>query len=375
MLDWYFVQHLPVNIAASLIVISREGRIMQRTSSLAIGALLSISLLAPFAANACTRILSNDSKLGVFASRTMDWPESTEPKLIVFPRGIVRDGGLVGTERQVPGLPAKWKSQHGSVIVSAYGVGTMDGMNEKGLGGHARYLSATDFGARDPKMPGVQSALMLQYVLDNAATVGEAVAMLEKVQVAMAEARGHKASLHLALEDTSGDSAIIEWVGGKKTVHRGRQYKIMTNDPPFDQQLALLKAKDFSKPTSDTPLPGNVKATDRFQRAAYYLQILPEPKSEREAVAGVMAIARNASVPFGAPYAGFGIYNTEYRTAMNLTDRNYYFELSNAPSVVWLNLAKLDFSPGAPVMMLDPNDVNLAGDVTGKFQKIETAPF
>jgi penicillin V acylase-like amidase (Ntn superfamily) len=61
---------------------------------------------------------------------------------------------------------------------------------------------------------------------------------------------------------------------------------------------------------------------------------LPEPKDEREAVAGVLAIARNVSVPFGAPYRDFGIYNTEYRTAMNLTNKRYFFELTNQPIVV-----------------------------------------
>lgn len=95
----------------------------------------------------------------------------------------------------------------------------------------------------------------------------------------------------------------------------------MTNDPPYDQQLALLKTLDFSKPSSDMPLPGNVNPRDRFQRADYYMAMLPEPKDEREAVAGVLAIARNVSVPFGAPYKSFGIYNTEYRTVMNLTDK------------------------------------------------------
>lgn len=62
--------------------------------------------------------------------------------------------------------------------------------------------------------------------------------------------------------------------------------------------------------------------------------MLPKPTSEREAVAAILAIARNVSVPFGAPYKGFGIYNTEYRTAMNLTDRRYFFELTTAPNVI-----------------------------------------
>ncbi|MGD9651140.1 MAG: linear amide C-N hydrolase, partial [Candidatus Dadabacteria bacterium] len=40
----------------------------------------------------CTRILWNNNKLAVVVGRTMDWPESTEPVLTVFPRGMERDG-------------------------------------------------------------------------------------------------------------------------------------------------------------------------------------------------------------------------------------------------------------------------------------------
>ena len=58
------------------------------------------------------------------------------------------------------------------------------------------------------------------------------------------------------------------------------------------------------------PLPGNVNAVDRFQRAAYYSALLPTPTSQRQAVASVMAIMRNVSVPFGAPYGDFGVYET-----------------------------------------------------------------
>ena len=64
----------------------------------------------------------------------------------------------------------------------------------------------------------------------------------------MVEANGHKANVHLAMEDASGDSAIVEYIGGKPVVHHGRQYTSMTNDPTYDEQLALLAERDFSKP-------------------------------------------------------------------------------------------------------------------------------
>lgn len=334
-----------------------------------------IAALIATPASPCSRFLWNDNKLGVFVARTMDWPESTEPVITVFPRGIARDGGKLGPDVVVKENPAKWVSKYGSMVTTVYGIGTGDGFNEKGLGIHMLYLNATDFGLRDNSRPAVHAGVWGQYLLDNCTTVTEALEALKGIQVVMVEARGRKATLHLAMEDSTGDSAVVEYLDGKPVIHHGKQYKIMTNDPTYDQQLEPLKKLDFSKPSSDTPLPGNVKATDRFQRMAYFGAMLPEPRNEQEAVASAFAIARNVSVPFGAPYKGFGIYNTEYRTVMNLTKLRYYFELTTSPNVIWADLSKFDLAPGSPVWMLNPDNIDLSGDVTAKFQKAEKAPF
>jgi len=324
---------------------------------------------------ACSRILWNNNKLAIVVGRTMDWPESTEPILTVLPGGMERDGSKLGDTVVVKENPAKWTSKYGSVITTVYGIGTADGVNEKGLGVHMLYLNATDFGPRDQGKAGVHAGLWGQYLLDNAATVTEALQLLEKIQPVMVEVNGHKSTVHLAIEDATGDSAIIEYIDGKPAIHHGGDYRVMTNDPPYDQQLALLKKWDFSEPSSQTPLPGNVSATDRFVRATYYQSLLPEPKNQREAISGVLAVARNVSVPFGAPYKGFGIYNTEYRTAIDLTNKRYFFELTTSPNVVWVDLSKVNLAPGAPVMVLNPDNIALSGDVSDKFTKAKRAPF
>jgi choloylglycine hydrolase len=115
------------------------------------------------------------------------------------------------------------------------------------------------------------------------------------------------------------------------------------------------------------PVPGNVNAVDRFQRAAYFSRLLPDPANEQEAAAGMLAIMRNVSVPFGAPYGEFGVYNTEYRTVCDLANRRYFFELTTAPNVVWTELDRLDLKPAAPVMTLDPYDATLSGNVTDRY--------
>jgi penicillin V acylase-like amidase (Ntn superfamily) len=315
----------------------------------------------------CTRVLWNTNDIAVLAGRSMDWPESTDPLIVAFPRGRQRDGGAVGGHTVIADNPLRWTSTYGSLITTVYGIGTVDGFNERGLAAHALYLQSTDVGPRDPKLPGLHTGLWAQYLLDQAATVPEALALMDGIQLVMVSAHGFDATLHLALEDASGDSAIIEFAGGSAVVHHGREFTLMTNDPAYDDQLKLLDQHDFSHPSRDTPLPGNVNAVDRFQRAAYYSALLPKPESERQAVASVMAIMRNVSVPFGAPYGDFGVYNTEYRTVCDLTNRIYFFELTTSPNTIWVELDKLDINDGAQTQSINPYDESLSGNVSARF--------
>jgi penicillin V acylase-like amidase (Ntn superfamily) len=323
----------------------------------------------------CTRVLWNDNPHATVTARSMDWPTTTQPRLVAMPQGIEHDGQMLAGEPLGFGNPFVWTSTHGSVVTSIYGIGAVEGVNERGLGVHGLYLAATDFGERDAHLPGVHAGLWVQMLLDLAATVGEAVALLSTVQVRPVEIHGFRSNLHLAMQDASGDSAIVELVGGELSIHHGAQYTIMTNDPTFDEQLEMLAAMDFSAPTRDMPLPGNVNARDRFQRAAYYRALLPEPADIREAVAGVLAIVRNCSVPFGAPYGEFGVYNTEYRTVVDSTNRRYFFELTTSPNLMWVDLDAVDLSVGAPARQLDPDDIALSGEVSARLAPLDHAPF
>ncbi|MGX1971159.1 linear amide C-N hydrolase [Streptomyces kronopolitis] len=331
----------------------------------------------------CTRILWNTNGLAVLVGRTMDWPESTDPVLTVFPQGLKRDGGKLVGHTVAGDNPLKWTSRFGSLVTTIYGGGTVDGLNERGLGAHMLYLDQTDLGPGDPNKPALQIALWIQYLLDSAETVAEALDLLDTFQLVMVEMRGFRATVHVALEDASGDSAIIEYVDGEQRVHHDRKYTVMTNEPAFDEQLRLLEQQvqkvrslGHDQPSSEVPLPGNVNAVDRFQRAAYFSALLPKPADERQAVAGILAVTRNASVPFGAPYrtGRFDVYNTEYRTVCDLTDKRYFFELATSPNLLWTELDRFDLSPGAPVMALNPDSIDLAGDVSGQFAQVD-APF
>ena len=147
----------------------------------------------------------------------------------------------------------------------------------------------------------------------------------------------------------------------------------MTNAPAYDEQLKLLSKRDYKNPTMETQVPGNVNPRDRFQRATYFLSVLTKPKTERAGIAGMFGLIRNVSIPFGAPVNG-STFDTEYRTVSDLSNVRYYFELTTAPNVIWVDLKKLNLDAGAPVMTLHPDSLDLNGDVTGRFDAA-AAPF
>jgi penicillin V acylase-like amidase (Ntn superfamily) len=300
----------------------------------------------------CTRMFWSDNSVAKVVSRTMDWAVSDDPVLWAVPEGTIRASG-----------DATWKSRFGVVGMSMWGAGTTDAVNSAGLSAHLLYLASAGYAA--PGSPGaVPNLLWAQWVLDHCATVEEAVGALDDLAVVSVPVRGQDMGCHLALEDASGDSAIVEPVDGKLRVHHDRRYQVMANDPPFDEQQANLRR--YQPFGGDEQVPGGIESIDRFVRASYFLHYLPEPRDIAEAVAGVVNIAGTVSCPPGAPYEDFGVYPTWWTSAIDLTNLTYYFWSHSSPSLIWVELPSLDLGPGTQVRSLDPRDPGLAGDVTGR---------
>jgi choloylglycine hydrolase len=185
--------------------------------------------------DACTRILYETGSNDYIVGRTMDWAENTQTNLWAFPKGMERNGG-VGEESFT------WTSKYGSVIATIYDVATVDGINEAGLVGNVLYLAESDYGPADTNKPKMSVGGWLQYVLGSFATVSEAVDALKAdpfTVVVPNLPNGKAATGHVALSDPSGDSAIFEYLDGKLVIHHGPETTVMTNSPPYDQQLAI----------------------------------------------------------------------------------------------------------------------------------------
>ena len=154
----------------------------------------------------------------------------------------------------------------------------------------------------------------IRYILDNFATVAEAVDALPGVKTIrhglcdVGDGNEHVLGGHLvslreqttyarychfspfsslhdliiieniiqALEDATGDSAVVEHVGGSWQIYHDRENAlVMTNEPSYDEQKASLATYEpwGGNITLPDNLPGSVGSADRYIRLEYFLQV------------------------------------------------------------------------------------------------------
>jgi penicillin V acylase-like amidase (Ntn superfamily) len=333
---------------------------------------MSVLLLSTSIVQPCSRVLWNDNGHSVLVGRNMDWFEDMHSNIWVLPRGMKRDGLAAKN-------PLAWTSKYGSVAISGYESVVADGINEKNLAVHLLYLPETTFAPRNEKVPGLCASLWVQYYLDNFATVAEAVKALKTAPYQLLNAvepsSKKAATVHIALNDATGDSAIMECINGKIVVYHDRQHVVMTNQPTFDKQLENLKQyRGFG---GEKRLPGTHEPADRFVRGAYYVKNLPKPKSTRDAVAGLMSVMRNVSAPFGiADPERPNVSTTIWRTVTDLTNGVLYYDSVFSPQVFWLDSKKLNFDAAQPVRKLKvAGNFDLLGEASGQLEKAELFKF
>jgi len=351
----------------------------------ALGLIASVALsIIPDPVTACTRALYVAKDGTVIVGRSMDWGEDMMSNMWVLPRGMKRDGR--GGKNTI-----SWESRYGSLIVTAYDIGTAEGMNEKGLVVNELALVESNYGKPPEGTKVISLSTWPQYVLDNFATVAEAVADLRKetfrVQTVVL-GTGRPANMHLVISDATGDSAVFEYVDGKLVIHHGKQYKVVTNSPTYDKQLAIM---EYWKEAGglEKSLPGTSRAADRFVRATYLLDALPAASSEKyisgspqqsfkfQAPMSVLSLMRSVGTPLGfsleeQPW----VSSTIWRTVSDSTNRVVIFDSAMTPATFWVKLDDLDLRPGAQVKKLTlAGGKTYSGNAVDKFVEAKLFTF
>ena len=312
----------------------------------------------------CTAVFANNKGAMMVVARTMDLFVSDEPQILVMPRGKMHVG-------EAGKNSLKWQAKYGSLVVTAFHTQTVsDGINEKGLAAHLLYLSGSEYPNASSSALKISNTLWAQYILDNFATVNDALEGTKNLAIVATKVKGRTWPIHLAIEDASGDSAIVEFLNGETKIYHGKQYRIMTNEPPYAIQLQNLKSYKFFG--GNKPLPGDTDPLSRFVRVATYLKTLPTATTDAGAIAGIFSVIRTAMVPFGAEDTSGSntedSWPTRWVTVADLSNKLFFFNSTTAPNIIWFDLKKIDFSENTKAVAIDPTAIELEGDVTNQLK-------
>ena len=324
-----------------------------------------------YRSDACTRAVYLGPNGTVITGRTMDWKSVIPTNLYIFPRGMHRSGADSGST-------VHWTSKYGSLIASGFDMGTSEGINEKGLVVNLLYLPGTVYSTGDDTRPVLGISVWAQYVLDNFETVAEAVQQLGREEFridAPAMPGGEKSTMHMAMSDPTGNSAILEYINGKLIIYQGKEYQVLTNAPAYNYQLVM---NDYWQQIGGLKmLPGTNKAPDRFARASFYINAALKTDDPITSVQTVFSVMRNVSVPLGiSTEESPEISSTRWRSVSDQKNMVYYFEATQSFGAFWVNLKKIDFSPSAPVKKLDMSSgQTYYGDALGSFAISQPVKF
>jgi penicillin V acylase-like amidase (Ntn superfamily) len=333
-----------------------------------VAAVIWAAFLPLCSAEACSRMFWNNNGKLMLVARNQDINLDDQATFCAFPMGMKGYGGDHNMTNR-----AEWTSKYASLVVRISSTWVIEGINTEGLGVHGLHLLPTEWEKRDLNRKGVLESRYVQYLLDNAATVADALLLMYQTQLVPERFRDNDWPAHMAIEDVSGDSAVVEFIGGKMKVYHGAEYTVLANEPPFDQQLRnLWRYKYFG---GDRPLPGDVDSKSRFVRASAFLSSLNSAFSEGEIkpnlIASMFSAIRSVAVPFGATWflgeTPVGAWPTLWTAVSDLTNKRVYFTHNLARNKYWIDIRRLDFSKGAP-LYLKADRPGLAGEVSKLFK-------
>lgn len=307
-------------------------------------AVIFIVLIFPGVALPCTSFVIDEGKGPVFG-RNLDYH-------IGYGMAIVNKRGVEKTAVSFA-QPARWVSKYGSVTFNAYGREMpMGGMNEAGLVVENMWLDKTQYPPEDSTetRPTVNSLQWIQYQLDTAGTVKEVIESDEQIRI-----YDPAATIHFLICDGGGDCAVVEFLDGAMIVHRGADLpvRVLTNST-YDSSVEFLDRFDGNREAQDYLAGG--RTLGRFVTASGMVDSY-EPESHDAAIDRSFEILEKVS------FQEFTRWSIVYDIANGLI----YFRTKTNAERRTLDLSRLDFACGTPVMVHDL-DAQAAGDITGAME-------
>ena len=185
---------------------------------------------------ACTTFAALNPNGDALLGRNFDW--HNRPSLLLFtdPPDGYASASMVDISYLGFGSGVPDEAQLENLLEAPYW--PFDGMNEAGLAVGMMAVPHAE-GGSDPQKATLDSLLVIRLLLDYAANVDEAIALLEEVNVDF----GGGPPLHYLIADSSGQAAVIEFIDGEMVLLRNEEpWQVSTNvvisEVPEDERIA-----------------------------------------------------------------------------------------------------------------------------------------
>jgi penicillin V acylase-like amidase (Ntn superfamily) len=312
------------------------------------GILATLIALSPSLSLGCTTFSipqSNEKIVG----KSYDWFQNHGYALVNL-RNLKKKALLLTNDRA-----AEWTSRYGSLTFNQHGREMpLGGQNEKGLTVEIMWLDDSAYPASGAQ-PAVNELQWIQFQLDNAATVNEAVQLAQTVRVIPALAK-----VHYLVCDRSGQCATFEYLGGKLAIHEGTKapISVLTNDTYADSLKFLVKHVGFG---GTLQIPGDAESLSRFARAAQAVA-----KFDAAEVKDPVAYAFQTLASVEQP--NYTTWNIVYEAS----NQRAHFRTQGMPKIKTIDTSKLDYSCKQKPQFVDMK-ASTSGDVTHDLAAFEPA--
>lgn len=287
----------------------------------------------------CTTFFLSDANTKIFG-RNYDF-QIGRGLLMVNKKNIIKE-----SPKDKNNNSAKWISQYGSVTFNQFGKEyPMGGMNEAGLVVELMWMDGTEYPETDSR-PALNTLLWIQYQLDNCSTVQNVIDTDSKVRISKSSV-----PIHYLIADRNGNSAVIEFIGGKMVyrTEKDMPFKVLANDFYSDGLEYLSKHKGFggTKELDYSPMSLN-----RFARACKLIK-------EFDFNGSISPVDYSFNVLKEISQPG----HTQWSIVYDLQNLKVSFRTKESEKIKNLNFQNLDFACSTPVKTFDVNS-NEIGNIS-----------
>ncbi len=318
---------------------------------------------------ACTgiRLQANDGS--VVYARTMEFGIDLHSKAIIIPRQFAMSGT---TSSGRPGL--EWKSKYALVGLNGEDLSLIaDGVNEAGLAGgiflFPGYAQFQEISVQD-EARSIAPWEVITWALSNFSTVDEVREGLAGIKVGSVEFAAWKAvpPLHYVIHDASGNSLVIEYVGGKLNLY-DNAIGVITNAPEFSwHQTNLRNYLDLSPKNVLTStvdgerfsplgqgsglfgLPGDFTPPSRFVRAVALSTSAIPGETGADAIHQAFHVLDSFDIPVGAVRSASADKGptdyTQWTSASDTKNRSFYFHTHDNRRIRRVDLLQANLNAG-----------------------------